>query len=160
MARPVRDITGQRYGRLTATKLVKEHDGTRSRSYWICDCTCGGTTKLRVAQFGEIQSCGCLVVDNATTHAHRKSGAYSSYYAMLARCTNPNNAHYAAYGGAGITVCKRWLGPKGFVHFLADMGERPLGKTIDRINGKRGYMPSNCRWATRTEQNRNRTFKR
>ncbi len=72
---------------------------------------------------------------------------------MIKRCTKPSQTSYRNYGGRGITVCKRWL---VFEHFLADMGERPAGKTIDRINNDDNYQPDNCRWATRQQQDQNR----
>lgn len=71
---------------------------------------------------------------------------------MIGRCHNPNSSGYSSYGGRGITVCERW---RDFANFLADMGERPEGKTLDRIDGSLGYFPENCRWATVGEQNRN-----
>jgi len=72
---------------------------------------------------------------------------------MLQRCYNPNHPAYAYYGARGIRVCKRW---HTFENFLADMGEPPLGLSIDRIDNDSGYRPTNCRWATRSEQMRNR----
>jgi hypothetical protein len=72
---------------------------------------------------------------------------------MRKRCHNPNQDNYAYYGGRGITVCERW---DDFAAFLADMGERPPGMSLDRVNNDHGYSAANCRWATRTEQAHNR----
>lgn len=77
---------------------------------------------------------------------------YRAWDSMRQRCNNPNHRQYANYGGRGIIVCKRW---NEFVNFLADMGRRPAGKSLDRIDNSKGYYPSNCRWATSVEQNRN-----
>jgi hypothetical protein len=85
-----------------------------------------------------------------------KSGATPIYYTwrnMLARCSKPTHAHYEYYGGRGIKVCDRW---KIFINFLADMGERPNGLTLGRINNDGNYEPGNCRWETWLEQARNK----
>ena len=75
---------------------------------------------------------------------------------MKKRCLDPSSHNYRNYGGRGITICDRWLDRQGFDNFLADMGERPEGKTLDRRNNVGDYEPGNCRWATSSEQNSNR----
>lgn len=88
------------------------------------------------------------------TSTHPPSATYNSWAGMLRRCTDPKATGYEDYGGRGIKVCERW---RSFTAFLEDMGERPEGKTLDRFPDKDGnYEPGNCRWATVTEQNRNR----
>lgn len=84
---------------------------------------------------------------------HKSSATYASWKTMKQRCLNPNHTAYKDYGGAGITVCERW---HTFANFLADMGPRPNGKTLDREDGTKGYEPGNCRWATRKTQSRNK----
>lgn len=89
-------------------------------------------------------------------HGHAAKGhespTYRTWLAMLNRCTNPKQGNYRYYGGRGISVCERWT---TFAHFLADVGERPSGATLDRINNDIGYEPSNCRWSQHTVQMRN-----
>jgi hypothetical protein len=93
----------------------------------------------------------------ASRHGHTAGGVvtrtYDTWRAMLARCEYPGNASYHAYGARGVAVCERW---HDFRNFLADMGDRPRGSTLDRIKNARGYEPGNCRWATYAEQAANR----
>jgi len=95
-------------------------------------------------------------------HGHALHGiispTYRTWEAMKARCNNPNATAYRRYGGRGIVVCERWQ--NSFLNFLEDMGERPPSRTIDRIDGGKGYFPENCRWATLKQQNDNRVFGR
>lgn len=138
-----------------------------------CACDCGGERTCRVQSLREglTKSCGCLNREVATAKglASRKhngrrkevgvdkpSTTYISWAGMFQRCYNPKNKRYANYGGRGITVCARWTGKDGFVNFLADMGERPEGLTIDRKNNDGDYEPDNCKWSTWSEQNSNR----
>ena len=91
---------------------------------------------------------------NRTTHGMTESPEYNTWKGMKARCTNPKATGYDRYGGAGIMVCKRWL--ESFENFLEDMGARPEGKTLERVDGTKGYTRGNCRWATKSEQCNNR----
>ncbi len=97
-------------------------------------------------------------VHGNTKHGHspkngKPSPTYNSWRGMKKRSLNPNNPNYRYYGGRGIKVCKRWM---DFENFLADLGERPEGKTLDRIDNNKGYEPGNCRWATPKQQIQNR----
>lgn len=157
------DRAGQRYGRLVAISKMSKN----GLVFWRCRCDCGTEIEARACHLasGASRSCGCLrdelIAKLTFKHGHhRKSGpsrTYISWRNMHIRCGYPGHPRYRDYGGRGIRVCKRWSGPRGFIHFLADMGERPAGKTLDRYPNKNGnYTPSNCRWATPSEQAYNR----
>lgn len=152
-----KNLVGQVFGRLT----VIERDGSRGgRAVWVCSCTCGNTSKVvsNALTSRHTTSCGCWRNErNAATqliHGHARRGVkltptYRTWQAMMTRCHNPNVESYKDYGGRGIKVCEQW---HSFDNFLADMGERPPGTSLDRKDNDHGYTHSNCRWATKAEQ--------
>lgn len=154
---PLIDLTKQRFGQLIV--LGRGQNNKWGEIRWLCRCDCGKQkTILRSSLLkGKTKSCGCLHDSgNNTRHNHAKTNKQSKIYTIwkgvIQRCTNPNNRHYHNYGGRKINVCKRWL---KFDNFLEDMGEPLEGLLLDRINNNKGYYKSNCRWATRKQQNRN-----
>lgn len=154
------DITGGRFGRLLAISKAPRSNGNNPRTQWNCRCDCGNEVVVGTMNLvrGRARSCGCaqkqIVTRLNTKHGKSKSSEYKAWRAMTARCTIKSNASYANYGGRGIQVCERW---KSFENFYADMGDRPVGMTIDRFPDKNGnYEPGNCRWATREQQDTNK----
>lgn len=136
----------------------------RFRRFYLCRCVCG-TEKAIVGyslRNGNSTSCGCngrlRQIEQATRHGHNRVGqrtpTYRTWLKMRERCSNPDHEHFCHYGGRGIKVCNHWQ--ESFEAFLRDMGERPKGKTLDRIDPDGDYEPGNCRWATHSEQMKNR----
>lgn len=150
---------GTRFGRLT---VIRELEHVNRRIRLLCKCDCGNEfitmAQSLIARPYATVSCGCrkiewLLEHPRITHNKSNSGLYHVWSGMIARCCDVGNKRYKDYGGRGITVCERWM---NIENFCEDMGARPLGKSLDRIDNCRGYYPENCKWSTRSEQQRNR----
>lgn len=155
-----KQLTGKQFGRLTVVRRAGSRSG---RATWNCMCSCGATVEVvsHALTSGHTKSCGCWKNErNRGTqlkHGHAKKGTqrtptYRTWQAMKARCYNEKAKDFKNYGGRGIKVCDEW---HLFENFLAYMGDRPEGMTLDRIDTDKWYTPENCRWATKITQARN-----
>lgn len=154
------DIVGKRFGLLIC--LSDDDAGKDRKAFFRCDCGVEKAIIERHVRRGRVVSCGCHGRQTAartfTKHGHSKVGArtteYRIWYAMKDRVLNPACHAFPDYGGRGIGICDRWR--DSFENFLADMGRRPKGLSIDRIDNDGNYEPGNCRWATAKQQANNK----
>lgn len=146
---------GQKFGRLTVVEICgRSADGHKT---WKCVCECG-TTCIRQSnnlKSSKLSNCGCALRDLAVKHGMKYSGTYNSWQSAKRRCHTEGDKDFKRYGAVGIQMCSEWR--DSFESFFAYMGVRPEGMSLDRFPNTSGnYEPGNCRWATTTEQNRNR----
>jgi hypothetical protein len=147
-----KDRTGQVFGRLEVLSQLPNRYG---KTRWLCRCECGTEKEVSSGNLvtGEVTSCGCYSRELLTTHGQYKSPTYSVWRDMIQRTSNPNCKASKNYLHRGITVCDSW---RVFESFLADMGDKPEGLTLDRVNNDGNYCKDNCRWATPIQQHNNK----
>jgi len=149
------DLTNKTFNNWTV--LEKGSYSSDGHIFWKCKCTCGLIKEVlgKTLRNGNSTGCRqCQVNRCFRTHGMSRSPTNKVWCGMNARCHNPKDTGYKWYGAKGVTVCERWR--NNFLNFLEDMGERPDGKSIDRIDNSKGYEPHNCKWSTLKEQNWNK----
>lgn len=149
-------IIGKVFGKLTVTADAPDGKNTYGHPMRrvFCRCECGkviNVTKGALTK-GNTKTCGCSHKKGNPKHGGRYSGAYNSWCAMKSRCFNPRNDDFHHYGGRGITVCDSWK--NSFENFYRYMGDKPVGKSLGRIDNSKNYEPGNCEWQTQPVQMR------
>lgn len=165
MQKPLTVLKGDIYGRLTVLREDDPHvtfgsKRTRKIRKFVCECSCGNKKSILLSNLrnGSCTSCGCAqreqLSDRRTSHGLSRHALYGVHRGMMRRCYDPNNSRYADYGGRGIIVCAEWRNLSKF--FEWGIKEWKPGLQLERRNNNKGYSPSNCYWATPTQQSRNR----
>lgn len=161
----IKDLSGQRFGKLTAIKPVGRNK--HGNYFWLCKCDCGNEKTVRSSSLlsGYTRSCGCLATSartenikkaNGFYHGHNKKRLHRIYLCMIYRCTNPKSKDFKYYGDRGITVCEEWKNSyESFEKWAFENGYAE-NLTLDRKDTNGNYEPSNCRWATMLEQSNNK----
>jgi hypothetical protein len=156
------NMSNKKFGRLTV--IERDIENTSNFIKWICICDCGNTKSIDGSNLrrGTVVSCGCFNSEKTskkmTTHGYSRAGGakqatYKIWSAMLQRCNNPNCNKFKRYGGRGITVCREWY---TFENFITDLGERPNGLSLERVDNNGNYCKENCKWASPITQAHNR----
>lgn len=160
MANKTPDLTGKRFGKLTATKRVENTPA--GLAVWECQCDCGVIKKIRACNLvhGKTKSCGCLRAETnikkSTTHGESHTRLYSIWRGMNKRCYQKSTYGYKHYGGRGITVCDEWRGSYEAFRDWAVINGYNDKLTLDRINNDKNYCPENCRFVDFEVQENNR----
>jgi len=159
---PPNQLIGNKFNRLFVNERVQNNK--HGKAMFRCTCECGNIVDVESSRVknGHTKSCGCLqkeraryaVMAHSTTHGMSGTPTFTSWTSMRNRCYRVKDKEYANYGGRGIVVCDEWR--NSFQKFYEDLGERPEGSSLDRIDTDGGYTPQNCKWSTPKEQAQNR----
>ena len=151
-----KNLSGKKFQMITVLSFAGIT--TNRSACWNCICDCGKEFQATGSNLKKQVSCGCEARKNkiisATTHGMTNTSEFNIWLGIRKRCRSKNDKYYSRYGGRGIDVCDSWF--NSFEAFYADMGPRPQGLSIDRVDNSKGYNPSNCRWASIRQQQRNK----
>ncbi len=149
------DLTGQKYGKLF---VIERAENKENRPAWLCKCDCGNIVVVKGSNLrsGHTKSCGCFRIEKITTHDKTHTRLYTIWHQMKERCYRESSRNYKYYGARGIRICNDWKNDFSKFYEWAMKNGYNDKLTIDRINTNGNYEPSNCRWATISEQNKNR----